>query len=107
MTIRVTGADRVQIDERTDVRQVVDTDLPEDCLDELTQQLADDVAVLKSSPLMGWGRQRTLYDADGHCYHVDLEIDLDDAHPQGCSCGAPECPQLVADEFGLAYGPTD
>ncbi len=70
----ITGADRIEMDERTDVRQVVDADLPQDCLDELTQQLADDVAVLLPGRLMGWGREATLMDANGHYYHVDTDL---------------------------------
>lgn len=25
------------------------------------------------------------------------------AHPQGCSCGSPECPQLQCDQAGCTY----
>ncbi len=45
---------------------------------------------------------------------TDGEVDLaaeadfstvDPAHPQGCSCGSPDCPQWQASQLGVAYGP--
>jgi hypothetical protein len=69
--VTVVGADLVELDERTDVRQVVGECSPEDC-EELTRQLAAGAAKVLPGALAGWGRAVTIQDKDGNYYHADV-----------------------------------
>ena len=69
----ITGADHVNLDEVTDVREIIDTCGPGDCK-ELTRQLATGTAEIQPGKLIGWGREATLRDAGRNYYHVDTDL---------------------------------
>jgi hypothetical protein len=71
--MRVTRADQVRIDERTDVREVIDAEVDAECLEELTWRVEHGQAHLDPGLMGWWPYTHTLTLADGTTYHATVE----------------------------------
>lgn len=73
--MRVTSADQVRIDERTDVREVICSDVDADCLAALEEGLANGTVIIEPG-LQGWGHNVTLRDLKTDtAYHATIAED--------------------------------